>query len=62
MIPTAEQLEIWDRITALTNKPNLSDDDIAQIRELATELPAVMADQLEEGLFLIEADKTRRKA
>lgn len=57
---TEEQTEIFEQITELTNKRDVSRLDIAKIRALAKLLPEEMQGAVEEGLFLIESDKTRK--
>lgn len=51
--------KIVDQISAITNKPHVSNDEILEAKRLINTLPDEIAGMYDEALFLIENDETR---
>jgi hypothetical protein len=53
------EIEIVDQISAITNKPQVTNDEILEAKRLINTLPDEIAGMYDEALFLIENDETR---
>lgn len=51
--------KIVDQISAITNKPHVTNDEILEAKRLINTLPDEIAGMYDETLFLIENDETR---
>lgn len=51
--------KIVDQISAITDKPHVSNDEIQEAKRLINTLPDEIAGMYDEALFLIENDETR---
>ena len=53
------EIEIIDKISAITNQPYVSDEEIQEAKRLINTLPDTIRVMYDEALFLIENDETR---
>ncbi len=53
------EIEIIDKISAITNQPYVSDEEIQEAKRLIDTLPDQIRVMYDEALFLIENDETR---
>jgi hypothetical protein len=53
------EIEIIDKISAITNQPYVSDEEIQEAKRLINTLPDQIRVMYDEALFLIENDETR---
>jgi hypothetical protein len=53
------EIEIIDKISAITNQPYVSDEEIQEAKRLINTLPEDIRVMYDEALFLIENDETR---
>lgn len=53
------EIEIIDKISAITNQPYVSDEEIQEAKRLINTLPDAIRVMYDEALFLIENDETR---
>lgn len=55
---TDKEMEIVDKISAITNKKHVSNEDIQEAKRLINTLPDHLAGMYDEAFFLIEQDQT----
>ena len=53
------EIEIIDKISAITNQPYVCDEEIQEAKRLIDTLPDQIRVMYDEALFLIENDETR---